>query len=125
MTLRPRFRVRTMMAIIARIALGFGISFELKNHAERDRLLKRMAGCYREAAIHFMRAWECDGAEKVNKPYSSAERTKLWTVPNRHRPSVGHHIRAVSFQSSGELSSGRRYRLRRSEPPDRAPPGGS
>jgi hypothetical protein len=56
MTLRPRFRVGTMMARIACIALGFGITFELKNHAERDRLVKRMAGCYREAAIHFMRA---------------------------------------------------------------------
>jgi hypothetical protein len=67
------------MAIIAVIALSFGITFELKNHAQRDRLLRRRADCYREAAIHFKRAWECDGAHRSQRPYQSAERVKLWT----------------------------------------------
>jgi hypothetical protein len=79
MRLRPRLRVRTLMAIIAFIALAFGITFGLKNHAERDRVLRRRADCYREAAIHFRRLWECDGANRSQKPYQSAERTKLWT----------------------------------------------
>ena len=79
MRLRPRLRVRTLMAIIAVIALAFGITFELKNHAQRDQMLRRRAECYREAAIHFRRAWECDGANRSQKPYQSAERTKLWT----------------------------------------------
>jgi hypothetical protein len=79
MRLRPRLRVRTLMAIIAVIALAFGITFELKNHALRDRMLRRRAECYREAAIHFRRAWECDGANRSQTPYQSAERTKLWT----------------------------------------------
>jgi hypothetical protein len=74
-----RPRVRTLMAIIAVIALACGITFELKNHAERDRVLRRRADCYREAAIHFRRAWECDRANRSEKPYQSAERTKLWT----------------------------------------------
>jgi len=68
-----------MMAIIAFIALGFGITFELKKHAERDRVLRRRADCYREAAIHFRRAWECDGANRSQRRYQSAERAKLWT----------------------------------------------
>ncbi len=79
MRLRPRLRVRTLMAIIAVIALAFGITFELKNHAERDRVLRRRADRYREVAIHFRRAWQCDGARRSQKPYQSAERTKLWT----------------------------------------------
>jgi hypothetical protein len=79
MKLRPRLRVRTLMAIIAVIALAFGITFELRNHAERDRVLRRRADCYREVAIHFRRAWECDGANRSQKPYKSTERTKLWT----------------------------------------------
>jgi hypothetical protein len=79
MKLRPRFRVRTITAVIALIALGFGMTFELKNHIERDRLLKRRADCYREAALHFLRLRECDRAEKDHLPYSSSERIKLWT----------------------------------------------
>jgi hypothetical protein len=79
MRLRPRLRVRTLMTIIAVIALAFGITFELKNHAERDRVLRRRADCYREAAIHFRRLLECDGANQSQTPYQSAERTKLWT----------------------------------------------
>jgi hypothetical protein len=67
------------MAIIAVIALAFGITFELKNHVQRDRLLRRRADCYREAAIHFRRARECDGAHRSQRPYQSAERVKLWT----------------------------------------------
>jgi hypothetical protein len=78
MRLRLNIRVRTMMAIIAVVALGFGIAFELKNHADRDRLQRRRIKCYREAAIHFMRAWQCDGAARSQKAYPVAERTKLW-----------------------------------------------
>jgi hypothetical protein len=59
MRLRLRLRIQTLMAVIA---LAFGITFELKNHAERDRILRRRADCYREAAIHFRRLWKCDGA---------------------------------------------------------------
>ena len=79
MRLRLRLRVRTLLAIIAVIALAFGVTFELKNHAERDRVLRRRADCFREAAIHFRRLWECDGANRGQQPHESAERTKLWT----------------------------------------------
>jgi hypothetical protein len=77
MRLTTRFRVRTMMAIIAFIALGFGVTFELKNHAERDRLLRRRDDCYRQAAIHYKRALECKLAEDAQHPYRPAERVKL------------------------------------------------
>jgi hypothetical protein len=66
-----------MMAIIAFIALGFGVTFELKNHAERDRLLRRRDDCYRQAATHFKRAVECQRAEDAQDPYRPAERAKL------------------------------------------------
>jgi hypothetical protein len=76
--MRPptRFRVRTMMALIGLIALGFGVTFELKNHIERDRVLRRRADCYREAATHFMRAVECALSEERQVPYRPAERAK-------------------------------------------------
>jgi hypothetical protein len=72
-----RFRVRAWMAIVALIALGFGVAFELKNRAERDRLLRRQADRYREAAIHHRRALECKAAEGRQLPYRPAERAKL------------------------------------------------
>jgi hypothetical protein len=76
MKLTTRFRVRTLMAIVASVALGFGVTFELKNHAERDRLLKVQFKIYRYAAIHQMRALECKIAEG-KLPYRPAERMKL------------------------------------------------
>jgi hypothetical protein len=78
MRLAPRIRVRTLMAVIALVALGFGITFELKNHADRDRLQRRRIKCYREAAIHFMRAGQCNVNAKSQKPYNSPVRAKLW-----------------------------------------------
>jgi hypothetical protein len=65
------------MAIVALVALGFGVTFELNNHAERDRLLKGKARLYREAATHLMRALECRQAETRQLPYRPAERVKL------------------------------------------------
>jgi len=66
-----------MMAIVALIALGFSVAFELKNHAERDRLLSRRADDFREAAIHHKRALECMLTEDRQQPYRPAERAKL------------------------------------------------
>ena len=77
MRLPTRFRVRTMMAIIALIALGFGVAFELKNHADRDRVLRVRADRYRDAAIHHRRALECKLAEDRHDPYPRAEPAKL------------------------------------------------
>ena len=77
MKLPIRLRVRTLMAIIAFIALGFGVTFELKNHAELDRLLRRQAESNRQAAIHFRRALECKFADDRHDPYRPAERAKL------------------------------------------------
>ena len=77
MRLPTRFRVRTMMTIVAMVAFGFGITFELKNHAERDRLLARQADQYRQAAIHHKRALECKVALETNQPYRPADRVKL------------------------------------------------
>jgi hypothetical protein len=77
MRLPTRLRVRTMMAIIALIALGFAVAFEYKNHAERDRLLRLQADIYRDAAIHHKRALECNIAEERQDPYRPAERAKL------------------------------------------------
>src|SRR5215475_1842123 len=77
MRLTTRCRVRTIMAIVSFVALGFGVTLELKNHAERDRLLRRQADRYREAAIHHRRALECKVAEAGQQPYRPAERAKL------------------------------------------------
>ena len=77
MRLPTRFRVRTMMAIVAIVALGFGITFELKNHADRDRRLTLQADLYRRAAIHFKRALECKAAKETHLPYRPADRAKL------------------------------------------------
>ncbi len=65
------------MALIAVVALGLGVMFELHNHAELDRLLKRQADGYREAAIHHRRALECKLAAETQQPYQRAERAKL------------------------------------------------
>jgi hypothetical protein len=77
MSLTPRFRVRTMMAIIAFIAVAISVTFELKSHAERDRIVRRQADGFRLAAIHYRRALECQLAEEKHQPYGSAERAKL------------------------------------------------
>jgi len=78
-----------MMAIIALIALGFSVTFELKNHAERDRLLRVQADGFRKAAIHHKRALECQLAEDRQEPYRPADRAKLLAsdrVPNLTPP---------------------------------------
>ena len=72
-----RFRVRTLMALVALVALGFGATFEWKNHAELDRLLRLQADRYRQAAIHLKRAQECNVPEDSKYPYRPAERAKL------------------------------------------------
>ncbi len=72
---RPyRFRVRTLMAIVAVVALGFGVAFELENHAERDRFLRVLSDRRREAMTHFMRAMECTLAMERSDPYHPAAR---------------------------------------------------
>ncbi len=77
MKLKIRLRVRTLMAIVAFVALGFGVAFELGNRAEQHRLLRRQADRFREAAIHNRRALECQAAEERQDPYRPAERAKL------------------------------------------------
>jgi hypothetical protein len=76
MKLPTRFRVRSMMTIVALVALGCGVAFELRNRAERDRLLRHQADRYRQAAIHHKRALECKVAEDRQVPYRPAERAK-------------------------------------------------
>jgi hypothetical protein len=65
------------MAIVALIGLGFALAFELKNHPERDRLLRGQADSYRQAAIHLKRALECKLGEEMQSPYRPSERAKL------------------------------------------------
>jgi hypothetical protein len=65
------------MAIVALIALGFGVAFELKNHADRDRLKSLQADGFRQAAIHYKRALECKLGDERKAPYPSVERAKL------------------------------------------------
>jgi hypothetical protein len=86
MKLTPRFRTRTMMAIIALIALGISATFELKNHAERDQLLRRQAVGFRLAAIHHKRAVECQFAEEKHQPYQPTERAKLLAIDRAQFP---------------------------------------
>jgi hypothetical protein len=77
MTLPARFKVRTLMAIIAVVAVGFGVAFEVKNHVERDQILRFRADNYRQVAIHFRRALECKRAAERLDPYPPAERARL------------------------------------------------
>jgi hypothetical protein len=77
MKLKTRLRTRTLMAIVALVALGISLAFEWKNHAERDRLLSRRADGFRQAAIHHKRALECKFGEERQQPYQPAERAKL------------------------------------------------
>jgi hypothetical protein len=84
MKLPTRIRVRTLMAIVALVAFGFGLTIELKNHAERDRLLKIQLNRYRRVAVHRMRALECESAEGKQLPYSSAARANLLSSDNLH-----------------------------------------
>jgi hypothetical protein len=76
--MRPptRFRVRTLMAIVALVALGFGATFEARNHALRDQALRIRGDRHREAAIHFKRALECALAIERQEPYRPAERAR-------------------------------------------------
>jgi hypothetical protein len=76
MRLPTRFRVRTVMAIVALVALGFGVTFEASNHALRDQALRIPGDRYREASIHFKRAVECQLAIERQEPYLPAERGK-------------------------------------------------
>ena len=48
-----------------------------KDRAERDRLARGRANCYREAAIHYKRALECQLAIAAKTPYPPATRAKL------------------------------------------------
>src|SRR3954449_8686963 len=82
MRLTTRFRVRSMMAIVAVIALGFAVTFEWKNHADRAVLLRSTAGRYRDPATHLMRALECQDAARRQLAYRPAERAKLWAADN-------------------------------------------
>jgi hypothetical protein len=65
-----------MMALVALVALGFGATFELKDHIERDRLLRGRADRYRETATHLMRVLECTVAADRQDPYRPAERAR-------------------------------------------------
>jgi hypothetical protein len=76
-----------MMATVALIALGFGVTFEVRNRAERARLLRRAADRYREAAVHMMQAMECQRGAQHKLPYPRAERAKQWAADGI-RPSV-------------------------------------
>ncbi len=77
MRLPTRFRVRTLMALVAFVAVGFGFTFELKNHVEWDRVLRARGDRYRDAAIHFRRAMECKVAQDSQDTYRPADRAKL------------------------------------------------
>lgn len=76
--MRPRvgMRVRTVMAITALIALGFGTTIELHRHASRDRRHNAQRRLYRIAAFHLKRALDCRSAEDRLLPYRRAERLK-------------------------------------------------
>ncbi len=88
--MRPRyhFRVRTLMTIVAIVALSLSACFEWRNHAERDRLISRRADCYRNAAIHYKRALECQLAIAAKTPYQQGTRAKLL---------VGDRVRSFSL----------------------------
>jgi hypothetical protein len=64
------------MAIVALVALGFGVTFEVRNHALRDQVLRARGDRHREASIHLMRALECQLALERREPYRPAERAK-------------------------------------------------
>lgn len=80
MRLIARFRVRSMMAIVVVVALGFGLAFEWKNRADRVNLLRKSATLLRDASIHRMRALECQNASKRKLLYRPAERVKPWAA---------------------------------------------
>ncbi len=50
------------MVIVAIVAFTFATAFELKNHAEQDRLLRRQLNRYKLATGSFSRALECQHA---------------------------------------------------------------
>jgi hypothetical protein len=79
MRLPTRFRVRTLMLVVALVALGFGAAFELRNHAKRDRLLKSESRLYEAAAWHWEQALVCRDSEG-KRPYPPAARRKLFAT---------------------------------------------
>jgi hypothetical protein len=52
MRLPTRFRVRTVISVVALVALAFGIPAERMNHRRRDRLLQAAAWQLDRAAWH-------------------------------------------------------------------------
>jgi hypothetical protein len=78
MRLPTRLRVRTLMLIVALVAFGFGVTFELANRARRDRLLRVESERYERAARHWAHALHCRIAEGRKVPYRPAERLKVW-----------------------------------------------
>jgi hypothetical protein len=109
MKLTTRFRVRTLMALVALVAVGFGVAFEWTNHAERDRLLKLQLNRYRYAAFHQKRALECQSAEARQLPYRPAERMKLLSDDPTRGWLPGRNFRSWEEESSHHMYWGNRY----------------
>jgi hypothetical protein len=73
MRLPARFRVRTLMLVVALIALAFGIPVEWMNHRRRDRCLQGACRAYERGIWHLRQAANCLRRAGTG-PYPRAER---------------------------------------------------
>ena len=77
MKLPVRFKVRTLLAIVALVAITLGGSIEWRNRRGRDRCLEREARLLKQIGWHQRQAIYCRRAEAWGHSYSDQDRLDL------------------------------------------------
>ena len=68
-----KFRVRSLLALVAVVALIAAVILEIRNHSRRDLLFSKVMSYYMAANWHCREAMNCRGQ---GSPYPRAERLK-------------------------------------------------
>jgi len=78
MALPIRFRVRTLIVIVAVVALGMGAVIGWVKHSEYDSDLELQTRISRQIAWHLRQANACRAAEARGLPYPKKDRAQLF-----------------------------------------------
>jgi hypothetical protein len=71
--IRVRFSIRSLLALVAVVALVSAVIFEIRNHSRRDLLLSKVMSYYMAATWHCHEAMNCRGQSSL---YTRIERLK-------------------------------------------------
>ena len=127
MRVSSRFRLRTLIIVVAVVGLTFGLAIELQNRQGRDANAVAEAKDRRRAAWHRDQAALAAGAFAHGRPYSPRQRNLDYRRAARSldlEPSggpfpgwvaeVGHHQERANFYAEqAELAAGRRRDFQR------------